>query len=69
MKFWTKKRTAAVGLAAVMTLSLAACGEKAPSLEEVEQAIEAGTQMCIRDRKISAVYVCHWRVRSVECTW
>ncbi len=43
MKFWTKKRTAAVGLAAVMTLSLAACGEKAPSLEEVEQAIEAGT--------------------------
>ena len=43
MKFWTKKRTAAVGLAAVMTLSLASCGEKAPSLEEVEQAIEAGT--------------------------
>lgn len=43
MKFWTKKRAAALGLAAVMTLSLAACGEKAPSLEEVEQAIEAGT--------------------------
>ena len=43
MKFWTKKRAAALGLAAAMTLSLAACGEKAPSLEEVEQAIEAGT--------------------------
>lgn len=43
MKFWTKKRAAALGLAAVMTLSLVACGEKAPSLEEVEQAIEAGT--------------------------
>ena len=38
MKFWTKKRAAALGLAAVMTLSLTACGEKAPSLEEVEQA-------------------------------
>ena len=43
MKFWTKKRAAALGLAAAMTLSLTACGEKAPSLEEVEQAIEAGT--------------------------
>ena len=43
MKFWTKKRAAALGLAAVMMLSLAACGEKAPSLEEVEQAIDAGT--------------------------
>ena len=43
MKFWTKKRAAALGLAAVMTLSLTACGEKTPSLEEVEQAIEAGT--------------------------
>ena len=43
MKFWTKKRAAALGLAALLTLSLAACGEKAPSLEEVEQAIEAGT--------------------------
>lgn len=43
MKFWTKKRAAALGLAATMTLSLAACGEKAPSLKEVEQAIEAGT--------------------------
>ena len=38
MKFWTKKRAAALGLAALLTLSLAACGEKAPSLEEVEQA-------------------------------
>ena len=43
MKFWTKKRAAALGLAAVMTLSLTACGEKTPSQEEVEQAIEAGT--------------------------
>ena len=41
MKFWTKKRAAALGLAAAMTLSLAACGEKAPSLEEVEQKLEA----------------------------
>ena len=43
MKFWTKKQAAALGLAVVMTLSLTACGEKAPSLEEVEQAIDAGT--------------------------
>ena len=43
MRFWTKKRAAAIGLAVVMTISLTACGEKDPSLEEVEQAIEAGT--------------------------
>lgn len=43
MKFWTKKRAAALGLTAVMTFSLVACDEKALSLEEVEQAIEAGT--------------------------
>ena len=50
MKFWTKKRAAALGLAAVMTLSLTACGEKTPSLEEVEQAIEAGTGWIRRGR-------------------
>ena len=43
MNFWTKKRAAALGLAAVLTLSLSACGGKKPSLEEVEQAIGAGT--------------------------
>ena len=43
MKQIHKRRLAALGLAAVMTLALAACGEKKPSLEEVEQAIEAGT--------------------------
>ena len=43
MKFWTKKRAAALGLAAAMALSLAACGEKRPSQEDVEQSIEAGT--------------------------
>lgn len=43
MKFWTTKQAAALGLAAVMTLSMAACGEKTPSLEKVEQAIDAGT--------------------------
>lgn len=43
MKADMKKRLAALGLTTVMALSLAACGEKAPSQEEVEQAIEAGT--------------------------
>lgn len=43
MKHEKKRRFAALGLAAVMTLALAACGEKKPSLDEVEQAIEAGT--------------------------
>ena len=43
MKFWTTKQAAALGLAAVISLSLTACGEKTPSQEEVEQAIEAGT--------------------------
>lgn len=43
MKLWSKKRLTALGLAAILTLSLTACGEKKPSLEEVEQAIDAGT--------------------------
>ena len=43
MKFWTTKQAAAFGLAAVMSLSLTACGEKTPGQEEVEKAIEAGT--------------------------
>ncbi len=43
MKADMKKRLAALGLTTVMALSLAACGEKVPSREEVEQAIEAGT--------------------------
>lgn len=43
MKADMKKRLAALGLTTVMALSLAACGEKAPSREEVAQAIEAGT--------------------------
>ena len=43
MKIWTKNRAAALGLAVILALSLAACGEKKPSLEEVEQAIGAGT--------------------------
>lgn len=43
MKKQTKYRLIALGLAAITTLSLTACGEKQPSLEEVEQAIEAGT--------------------------
>lgn len=43
MKADTRKRLAALGLTTVMALSLAACGEKAPSHDEVEQAIEAGT--------------------------
>ena len=37
------RRLAAVGMAAAIALSLTACGEKQPSQEEVEQAIEAGT--------------------------
>lgn len=43
MKHMNKRRFAALGLAAVMTLGLTACGEKKPSQEEVEQAIDAGT--------------------------
>lgn len=43
MKIWTKKQVAALGLATVITLSMTACGEKTPSLKEVEQAINAGT--------------------------
>ena len=43
MKQMTTRRLAALGLAAALGLTLAACGEKQPSQEEVEQAIEAGT--------------------------
>ena len=43
MKHSNHRRFAALGLAAVMTLALTACGEKKPSVEEVEQAIETGT--------------------------
>ena len=38
-----KRKLAMLGLAAAMALSLAACGEKRPSQEDVEQSIEAGT--------------------------
>ncbi len=38
-----KRKLAVLGLAAAMALSLAACGEKRPSQEDVEQSIEAGT--------------------------
>ena len=37
------KRLTALLLAAALALSLAACGEKRPSQEDVEQSIEAGT--------------------------
>lgn len=43
MKQMTTRRLAALGLAAAMGLTLAACGEQQPSREEVEQAIRAGT--------------------------
>lgn len=43
MKHMNKRRFAALGLAAVISFSLTACGEKKPSMEEVEQAIEDGT--------------------------
>ena len=43
MEQMTTRRLAALGLAAAMGLTLAACGEQQPSREEVEQAIEAGT--------------------------
>ena len=38
-----RQRLAALGLAAAMGMSLSACGGSQPGLEEVEQAIEAGT--------------------------
>ena len=38
-----KRKLAVLGLAAAMALSLAACEEKRPSQEDVEQSIEAGT--------------------------
>ena len=40
---FTGEQLAVLGLAAAMALSLAACGEKRPSQEDVEQSIEAGT--------------------------
>lgn len=43
MKNKNRRRLAAMALTAVMTLSLAACGEKQPDREAVEQAIEEGT--------------------------
>ncbi|OUN06002.1 hypothetical protein B5G43_10460 [Flavonifractor sp. An92] len=43
MKDIIRRRLAALGLAGVVALSLAACGNKKPSLEEVEQAIQEGT--------------------------
>ena len=43
MKQMTTRRLAALGLAAALGLTLAACGEQQPSREEVEQAIAAGT--------------------------
>ena len=43
MKNCNRRRLAALGMAAVLSLSLTACGEKQPSQAEVEQAIEAGT--------------------------
>lgn len=43
MKYVTRRRLVTFGLAAALALSLTACGEKRPSQEEVEQAIEAGT--------------------------
>ena len=41
MRQMNKRRFIAWGLAAVMTVALTACGEKKPSQEEVEQAIES----------------------------
>ena len=43
MEQMTTRRLAALGLAAALGLTPAACGEKQPSQEEVEQAIAAGT--------------------------
>ena len=40
MRQMNKRRFIAWGLAAVMTVALTACGEKKPSQEEVEQAID-----------------------------
>ena len=42
MKQMTTRRLAALGLAAAMGLTLAACGEQQPSREEVEQAMQEG---------------------------
>ena len=43
MKKNTMKKLTALACAGAMSLSLAACGEKRPSQEDVEQSIEAGT--------------------------
>lgn len=43
MKIQNKRQLAAFGLSLALALSLTACGEKHPSQDEVEQAIEAGT--------------------------
>lgn len=43
MKHLRKRKSIALAMAAVMLLSLSACGEKQPGREEVEQAIAAGT--------------------------
>lgn len=43
MKIQNKRQLAAFGLSLALALTLTACGEKQPSQDEVEQAIEAGT--------------------------
>lgn len=43
MKYKNKRRLVILGLAAAVMLTLAACGEKQPSQEEVERALEEGT--------------------------
>ena len=43
MNNFSRRRLAVLGLTAVLSLSLTACGAQQPSQEEVEQAIEAGT--------------------------
>lgn len=43
MKIQNKRQLAAFGLSLALALTLTACGEKQPSQDEIEQAIEAGT--------------------------
>ena len=43
MKIQNKRQLTAFGLSLALALTLTACGEKQPSQDEVEQAIEAGT--------------------------
>ena len=63
-----KRKLAVLGLAAAMALSLAACGEKRPSQEDVEQSIEAGT-LTIEDALDKGwvdqawVHVLQWQVQ------